>query len=166
MIKQFVCLSVVLFYLVPAMAKESDPQHMMELKEQISEAENAVVLGQWRKARDHWKAALKLPVSAKVSASYQAVLHYGYGRTLGVLCNWDKAEQHLQQALMLDRKNHGAFYLSLIELSRFYHAQTKLEQAKPYYDELLPVLNERKAAITDPSVRRNYLMNMLTYLRL
>lgn len=155
MIKQFVCLSVFLFYLVPAIANtpvlnKPDQQIMAELKEQVNKAEDAAVQGLWRKARDHWKAALQSSLSIEVDTTYQVILHYGYGRALGVLCDWDKAEKHLQKALELDRKSHGAFYLSLIELSRFYQAQNKFEQAKQHYDELLPALNERKAAVTDP----------------
>jgi len=150
MIKQFMCLSLFLCYVVPVMAKAPDEQLMVALKEHVTKAEDAAVLGQWRDARDYWKSALKLSLSTEVESSYQALLHYGYGRVLGVLCDWDKAEQQLQKALMLDRKSHGAFYLSLIELSRFYRAQKKFEQAKQYYDELLPALNERKAAVTDP----------------
>lgn len=155
MIKWFVCLSVFLFYLVSAIANtavlnRSDQQLMADLKEQVSKAEDAAVQGQWRKARDYWKAALQASLSIEVGATYQVILHYGYGRTLGVLCDWDKAEKQLQKALELDRKNNGPFYLSLIELSRFYQEQNKFEQAKQYYDELLPALNERKAAVNDP----------------
>lgn len=147
MIKWLICLSVFLLYLSPASANTS---LMAELKEHVKKAEDAAVQGQWRQARDYWKLALQSAGLIELDASYRVILHEGYGRALGVLCDWDKAEQQLQQALQLDRKNHGAFYLSLIELSRLYQAQNKFEQAKQYYDELLPVLNERKAAETDP----------------
>ncbi len=119
-----------------------------ELQLIVDAAEAATTQGQWSEARQRWQLALnKL---AAVDDEYRAVVYYEHGRSAGVMCDWAQAESSLQQALELDRKTDGPYFMSLLELARLQLAQRHYPQAKDYFDQVLPELHKHHAAVVDP----------------
>jgi tetratricopeptide (TPR) repeat protein len=145
-------LSPLLFglYSTVALANMELTPAQKELQMIAEAAEAAVTQGQWQEAKKRWKLALQKVEAAAGDDEYRAILHYEYGRASGVLCDWDNAATNLQEALRLDKKTNGPFFTSLLELARLNLTQENYEQAKGFYDELLPELKSREAAIIDP----------------
>ncbi len=125
-------------------------QAQKELQLIVDAAEAAVAQNQWRDAKKRWDLALQKVAAVAGDDEYLAVLYYEQGRSAGVLCQWDEAEISLQKALTLDKKTDGPFFMSLLELARLQLAQKNLQQAKEFYDQLLPELKANEAAVIDP----------------
>lgn len=97
--------------------------------------------GDWDAARKIYSRSFTDTNLAQTSPRFRAVLHYEYGRSLGVTCHFKEAEQELTVAHDLDKKSGGVFYLSLTELARLNLAQKKYTEAVAYFESVLAELD-------------------------
>ncbi len=119
--------------------------------DQLAEAgESAVAIGNWSLALSSWQQMLAHEKHFINDKSYTAVIYYEQGRAAGVLCQWQLATRSLQRAYQLDRESGGPYFMAMLELARTYMAQGKYEAAKEQFDQLLPELRQRDAALVDP----------------
>ncbi len=108
----------------------------------MQEAAAARERGDWDAARKVYSRLLADTASTQVSPRFQAVLHYEYGRSLGVTCFFKEAEHELTVAHDLDKNDRekqtgGIFYLSLVQLGRLNVAQRKFPEAVSYFEQIL-----------------------------
>lgn len=107
--------------------------------------------GDWDAARRIYAGSFADRNLAQTSPRYRAVLHYEYGRSLGVTCFYKEAENELTLAHDLDKKSGGVFYLSLTELGRLNLAQEKYPEAVAYFERVLAELDPAIVAKKAPS---------------
>lgn len=107
--------------------------------------------GDWDAARRIYAGSFADRNLAQTSPRYRAVLHYEYGRSLGVTCFYKEAENELTLAHDLDKKSGGVFYLSLKELGRLNLAQEKYPEAVAYFERVLAELDPAIVAKKAPS---------------
>lgn len=130
-------------------------------------ASDAMQKGAAARDRGDWDAARRIYAGsfadrnlAQTSPRYRAVLHYEYGRSLGVTCFFKEAEHELTLAHDLDKKTGGVFYLSLTELARLSLAQKKFPDAVSYFERVLaeldPVITAKKAPVFYANVLDDY----------
>jgi tetratricopeptide (TPR) repeat protein len=67
-----------------------------------------------------------------------------------VLCQFEKAEDSLKQALALDQQDSGPVYMDLVELGRLKFHQRKLEESGEYYKRGLLELKRVNAQTQAP----------------
>jgi tetratricopeptide (TPR) repeat protein len=113
--------------------------------------------GDWDAARRIYAQTFADKNLAQTSPRYRAVLHYEYGRSLGVTCFFTEAEHELTLAHNLDKKNSGVFYLSLTVLVRLNLAQQKFPEALSYFERALAELDPAITAKTTPVFYANVL---------
>lgn len=113
--------------------------------------------GDWNTARRMYAKAFSDRNLGQTSPRYRSVLHYEYGRSLGVTCFFKEAEHELTLAHDLDKKTGGVFYLSLIELARLELAQKKYSEAVSYFERALAELDPVVAAKDSPAFYANVL---------
>ena len=92
--------------------------------------------GDWDGARVHFAKAVGNGDLANLPAEQMAVLNYEYGRSLGVTCFYEEAEQYLLKAYELDKESNGPAYMSLSELARLLMDQGRYEEAVNYFEKL------------------------------
>lgn len=97
--------------------------------------------GDWDAARKIYAHSFTHTNLAQTSPRFRAVLHYEYGRSLGVTCFFKEAEHELTIAHDMDKKSGGVFYLSLTELARLNLAQKKYAEAITYFESVLAELD-------------------------
>ncbi len=118
--------------------------------------------GDWDEARRIYALAFSEGNLAQADPRFKAVLHYEYGRSLGVTCSFDEAERQLNLANDLDKHTGGVFYLSLTELARLNLDQGKFAEAVTYLErvmaELDPVITARRVPIFYANVLEDYAM--------
>lgn len=116
--------------------------------------------GDWDEARRIYALAFNEGDLAQADPRFKAVLHYEYGRSLGVTCSFDEAERQLNLANDLDKHTGGVFYLSLTELARLNLDQRKFDEAVTYLErvmaELDPVITARRMPIFYANVLEDY----------
>lgn len=90
----------------------------------------------WNVAHRNW--SIMAAFTAKVESSSVDTSHvlFEYGRSLGVLCEFQEAERILRQAQQLFVSHNGPTHLVLIELARLNLAQKKYLSALSYLDEI------------------------------
>lgn len=106
--------------------------------------------GDWDAARKIYARSFTDTNLAQTSPRFRAVLHYEYGRSLGVTCRFKEAEQELTAAHDLDKKSGGVFYISLTELARLNLAQKKYTEAVAYFESVLTELEPEIASKKAP----------------
>ncbi|SFW25965.1 hypothetical protein [Nitrosovibrio sp. Nv17] len=106
--------------------------------------------GDWEGARALYARSFEDANLAHTSPRFRAVLHYEYGRALGVTCQFRKAEEELTAAHDLDKKSGGVFYISLAELARLNLAQKKYAEAAGYFERVLVELDPQIIAKKAP----------------
>ena len=118
--------------------------------------------GDWDEARRIYALAFSEGNLAQADPRFKAVLHYEYGRSLGVTCSFDEAERQLNLANDLDKHTGGVFYLSLTELARLNLDQRRFAEAVAYLErvmaELDPVITARRVPIFYANVLEDYAM--------
>ncbi|KHK55792.1 hypothetical protein PI87_12300 [Ralstonia sp. A12] len=107
--------------------------------------------GDWDTARRAYARATVNADQARLPAGRRAILHYEYGRSLGVTCFFDQSEQELNAAYELDKQAGQPLYLSLIELARLSLDQQKFAQSVAYFERALPELDKAGAASSAPA---------------
>ncbi len=116
--------------------------------------------GDWEAARRFYATSFADRNLGQTSPRYRAVLHYEYGRSLGVTCFFKEAEHEFSLAHDLDKKTGGVFYLSLTELGRLSLAQKKYPEAVSYFERVLaeldPTITAKKAPVFYAGVLEDY----------
>ena len=107
--------------------------------------------GDWDSARRHWARAVNNAELENESDATRSMLHYEYGRALGVTCFFDLAQQELLESLELDRISSGPFHMPLLELARLNLDQKKWVESQRYYEELFLVYDAVGAEDLDPA---------------
>ena len=129
---------IVLSLLSAACAKDLNARTAQRYFESAKAADQA---GDWPTAQEHWWRAYVNVKLAGARKQSQALLLYNYGRASGVLCQFDKAENSLKEALALDQQDSGPVYMDLVELGRLTSHQQKFEEARRYYERSLVELD-------------------------
>jgi tetratricopeptide (TPR) repeat protein len=98
--------------------------------------------GDWVSARRQYAQAVVNSDLGRASANDKARVNYSYGRVLGIMCAYDKAEQYLRRSRELAGSGATSTYLSLYELGQISQAQGKSQEAARYFAELIPLLDQ------------------------
>lgn len=106
--------------------------------------------GDWDAARLAYAQATLSGDQGRLPAARRAILHYEYGRSLGVTCFFDQSERELTAAYELDKQAGQPPYLSLVELARLSLDQRKFAQSVDYFERALPALDSVRAASKAP----------------
>lgn len=116
--------------------------------------------GDWDEARRIYARAFAEANLAAADPRFKAVLHYEYGRSLGVTCFFEEAERQLNLANDLDKHTGGVFYLSLTELARLNLDQRKFVEAVSYLERVLaeldPLITARRVPVFYANVLDDY----------
>ncbi len=116
--------------------------------------------GDWDAARRLYATSFANKNLGQTSPRYRSVLHYEYGRSLGVTCFFKEAEHEFSLAHDLDKKTGGIFYLSLTELGRLSLAQKKYPEAVSYFERVLaeldPIITAKKSPAFYAGVLEDY----------
>jgi tetratricopeptide (TPR) repeat protein len=79
-----------------------------------------------------------------------AVLWYEYGRSSGVICDWEESEKGLNMAFELDSRTGGPDYMALYELARMNHDREMYPEAIEYFQRAYSKIQEDQADTKDP----------------
>lgn len=101
--------------------------------------------GEWEKALEPAKRAMINAERAHSNVKNRAILHYEYGRVLGVTCSFQEAEAELKEAYELDQEAKQPLFLSLTELARLNLDQGKYKEANEYFEKSIQELKFAKA---------------------
>lgn len=105
----------------------------------------------WVRARDGFRERVaQARNDGNVPPLELAALIYEYGRTSGVLCDWQTASLSLEESYELDKSNGGPSHMSLVELARLNLAQEQYEEARRYFSMAIPELDSVDADKRDP----------------
>jgi tetratricopeptide (TPR) repeat protein len=116
-----------------------------------AQARQAQAQNNWDGARRAYARAVVNAELAKLPVNQRAILTYEYGRSLGVTCFYDLAQEELTLAHELDRQAGNPLYLSLTELARLMFDQRKFAESIPYYEQAFSALDKVQAATTAPA---------------
>jgi tetratricopeptide (TPR) repeat protein len=126
------------------------PAPQREADKDVAVAAVAQQKADWDNARRAYAKVIADPELANADPKKQAILHYEYGRALGVTCFFDLAEAELTLAYELDKQSSGPVYLTLVELARLNLDQKKYAQSVRYFERALPELESVNAATEAP----------------
>ncbi|WP_253281308.1 hypothetical protein [Cupriavidus sp. HPC(L)] len=110
----------------------------------------AIRQGDWDTARRAFARVTVNADLAELPAARRALAHYEYGRSLGVTCYFDRAEEELKTAFELDKQAGQPLYLSLVELARLNLDQGKYSQSAAYFERAIPLLEAAGVAKEAP----------------
>jgi tetratricopeptide (TPR) repeat protein len=105
--------------------------------------------GRWFDARTAYGGAWTNADLGNASDKVIAVYAYEYGRSSGVICDWNESERGLLKAYELDQKINGPIYMSLVELARMYQAKGDFAKSEEFYQLALTELNRIQADTLD-----------------
>lgn len=126
------------------------PTAQREADRDVAVAAVAQQKADWDSARTAYAKVVADPQLANADPKKQAILHYEYGRALGVTCFFELAEEELNLAYELDKQSSGPVYLTLVELARLNLDQKKYAQSVRYFERALPELESVNAATEVP----------------
>lgn len=106
--------------------------------------------GDWVAATEHWRRAYINARSGRAPEGVQAAYLYEYGRSAGAICRFADAEQALVEAVRLDALSGGPVYMGKVELGRLNLDQGKVAEARRYFDEAVPLLEQAGAEAESP----------------
>jgi tetratricopeptide (TPR) repeat protein len=112
--------------------------------------EAALRRGDWDGARRAYARAAVNSDLGRAPVRARSVMYYEYGRTSGVTCFYDHAQEYLTKSLKLDEESSGPIHYPLIELARLNLDQGKFAQAVPYFERALPAVEKLNAESQDP----------------
>lgn len=90
----------------------------------------------WNVAHRNWSVMAAFTSKVDTPPATTSNVLFEYGRSLGVLCEFQEAERILRQAQQLFDRNKGPTHLVLIELARLNLAQKKYLTGLNYLDEI------------------------------
>lgn len=99
-------------------------------------AETSTNKKDWNVAHRNWSVMAAFASKVETSSVASSRILLEYGRSLGVLCEFQEAERILRQAQQLFVSDKGSTHLVLIELARLNLAQKKYLSALSYLDEI------------------------------
>ena len=114
-------------------------------------AVQASSMGDWDSSRREWAKAVVNADLGNLEAPQRAVFYYEYGRSAGVTCFFDIAEDYLNKSYELDAEIGGPSVLSLVELFRLNLDQKKYKEAVEYFKKALPELEKLNAPKESPA---------------
>lgn len=117
----------------------------LELDEYLQRANAAKNRGDWESAASQAAQAVNHADLPKTGAVRSAV-YLEYGRTMGVLCQYDDAETYLLRAKEIAEKSASSTAPALYELGALSAAQKKFADAVGYFSQLVPLI-ERESRI-------------------
>lgn len=126
------------------------PINLKTAENYTNAAYSSVQAGDWFKARMYFGRAL---INAKLGGATPkglAILNYEYGRTSGVICDWEEAERGLNEAYKIDQESGGPTYMSLYELGRMSFAREQYQKALEYYGRTWQEFEKIQADTKDP----------------
>ena len=106
--------------------------------------------GDWWNSRKYFARAISNAELAGAPSKGLAVLWYEYGRSSGVICDWEEAENGLNKAFELDSKIGGPAYMSLYELAQMNYARELYTAAIEYFQGAYSGMEEDQADTKDP----------------
>ena len=106
--------------------------------------------GDWDASRKAYARAANNADLANASPKKRAILHYEYGRSLGVTCFYKEAERELELAYSLDKQAGQPLYYSLVELARLNLDMKNYSQSVTYFNKAIQELDNANAATEAP----------------
>ena len=94
---------------------------------------------------NYWRAVREAELCG-ADANLRAVVNYEYGRSLGVMGRFAKAEVYLLRALQFDRDAHGKIFLDLNELARLNFDQKNFAKANEYFQAGIAAIDDQRMA--------------------
>ena len=117
----------------------------------------AELRGDWTTARSAYQGALANGGQSQLPVRARAMLELNYGRSLGVTCRFDEAEERLQAAYRLDREAGGPAYIALLELGRLNFGRKRYDAAAGYFGEGVAEIERAGIAARAPAEFANVL---------
>lgn len=106
--------------------------------------------GTWATAQADYGRALILARQSGAGKNHLAALHYQFGRTSGVICEYRLAYGHLLRAQQLDEQTGGPVHMDLTELAWLHLDKGDYTRAAHYFDLALPLYIELNLDARDP----------------
>ena len=106
--------------------------------------------GNYALARSNWAKAIAHAQLGAGRTRELAIAYYEYGRSSGIICDWDEANRGLQRSLELDRSVNGPVHMSLIELARMNLDRGHYEAARGYFEQANDLYEAMSAETRDP----------------
>ena len=142
---------IILTLLVFSTSVCATPINRHNAKKHAQTAVQASKAGDWDASRREWAKAVVNADLGNLEAGRRAVFYYEYGRSAGVTCSFDIAEEYLNKAYKLDAEIGGPSFLSLVELFRLNLDQKKYKEATEYFKKALPELEKVEAPKESPA---------------
>jgi len=139
----------------------------IELKTDIyyNNGMKSIEKGDWREAVEQFRLSLESSSIAKdpISHKAQALLHYEYGRALGVICNFIESESHLLRTLSLDQEIDGPVYMTYNELAMLNYKQGNYKKVVKYYKRSFYYMDKLVAKKDKSMDRQEYVHHLKTF---
>jgi len=126
------------------------PINQRNAEKYYAEAVSAQHSGDWWSARKYFARAISNAELAGAPNSSLALLWYEYGRSSGVICDWQEAEGGLIKALELDLKTGGPAYMPLYELARMNYDREMYTEAVEFFRRAYAKMETDQADTKDP----------------
>ena len=126
------------------------PINQRNAEKYYAAAVNAQHSGDWWNSRKYFARAITNAELAGVADESLALLWYEYGRSSGVVCDWEEAERGLNQAFELDLKTGGPAYMSLYEFARMNYDREMYPEAIEYFQTAYAEMEADQADTKDP----------------
>jgi len=107
-------------------------------------------IGDWTEALEYSSRAYEEALAANAPDSTLVVALYEYGRSAGVVCKFNEAEEALLESVQLMQQSDHPAFIGLIELARLNLDQGKWAQASNYFEEALAELDRVQAKFEVP----------------
>ncbi|GJL77756.1 MAG: hypothetical protein NPINA01_07450 [Nitrospinaceae bacterium] len=100
--------------------------------------------GNWFEARKGFARAWTNVTLAHGGDEAIAAVAYEYGRTSGVICDWEEAERGLLESYKFHKNTHSP---TLVELARMYHAHGDLNKSEEFFHLAKEALEKNPATL-------------------
>lgn len=137
--------SILLLFMLSVIGCVAAPINQHNAKSYAESGFMAIQSGDWKFARRQWGRAIYNADLGFMDKKERAVYYYEYGRTLGVTCAFDEAEEYLNKSYELDLQTGGPAFMSLVELFRLKLDQKRYQEAVDYFEKALPELEKVNA---------------------
>ncbi len=101
-------------------------------------------------AKENYYRALVNARIGNLEPQYHAASSYSLARILGILCDHENAEFLLLEAVKFDAESNGPIHMSYTELAKLKLDQKKYDEAAPYYEKLLSIVDNQEFIDSDP----------------
>lgn len=101
-------------------------------------------------ARENYYRALVNARMGNLEPQYHAASSYSLARMLGILCDHENAEMLLLDAVKFDQESNGPVHMSYLELARLKFDQKRYNEAIPYFEKALEIVDNEEFFNADP----------------